>query len=199
MPSVVCLNVIEKLRKWLDPSPIVAAAPPPQKKLYYFGGRDSSVGIAIRYEPDGPGIESRWGEIFRTRPDRPWDPPSILYNEYRVCPGVNAAGRGRWPPTPSSAEVKGREELYLYSSFGLSWPVIGWNLLYSIISLQETCASRSVATLLYGVRKNLCDNSPHILEFWNRNTNLSMRSLIRHWNVTAVYVTALCPCAVTVT
>ena len=24
------------------------------------------------------------GEIFRTRPDRPWGPPSLLYNGYRV-------------------------------------------------------------------------------------------------------------------
>jgi len=37
--------------------------------------------------PDGPGIESRWGEIFRTCPDRPWGPPSLLYNGYRVFPG----------------------------------------------------------------------------------------------------------------
>jgi hypothetical protein len=27
-------------------------------------GRDSSVGIATRYGPDGPGIESRWGTRF---------------------------------------------------------------------------------------------------------------------------------------
>jgi hypothetical protein len=27
-------------------------------------GRDSSVGIATRYELGGPGIESRWGEIL---------------------------------------------------------------------------------------------------------------------------------------
>ena len=27
-------------------------------------------------------------EIFRTRPDRPWGPPSLLYNRYRVFPGV---------------------------------------------------------------------------------------------------------------
>ena len=40
-------------------------------------GLDSSVGIATRYGLDGPGIESRWGEIFRTRPDRPWGPPGL--------------------------------------------------------------------------------------------------------------------------
>jgi len=49
-------------------------------------GRDSSVGIATAYGLDGPGIESRWGEIFRTSPDRPWGPPSLLYNGYRVFP-----------------------------------------------------------------------------------------------------------------
>jgi hypothetical protein len=27
------------------------------------------------------------GEIFRTYPDRPWGPPSLLYNGYRVLPG----------------------------------------------------------------------------------------------------------------
>jgi hypothetical protein len=27
------------------------------------------------------------GEIFRTRPDLPWGPPSLLYSGYRVFPG----------------------------------------------------------------------------------------------------------------
>jgi hypothetical protein len=45
-----------------------------------FGFWDSSVGIANRYGLEGPGIESQWGEIFRTYPDRPWDPASLLYN-----------------------------------------------------------------------------------------------------------------------
>jgi len=31
----------------------------------------SSVGIATAYGLEGPGIESRWGEIFRTSPYRP--------------------------------------------------------------------------------------------------------------------------------
>jgi hypothetical protein len=68
------------------------------------------------------------GEIFRTRPDRPWGPPSLLYNENRVLPRVKAAGAWRWPLTPSSTEVKERVELYIYSPSGPSWPVLGWTL-----------------------------------------------------------------------
>ena len=55
-------------------------------------GWDSSIGIATGYGLDGPGIESRrGGEIFRTCPDRPRDPPSLLYNGYRFFPGGKAA------------------------------------------------------------------------------------------------------------
>jgi len=31
------------------------------------------------------------GEIFQTRPDWPWGPPSLLYNGYQVFPGGKAA------------------------------------------------------------------------------------------------------------
>jgi hypothetical protein len=48
------------------------------------------------------------GEIFYNRPDRSWGPSSLLYNRYRVFPRGKAAGAWRWPPTPSSAEVKER-------------------------------------------------------------------------------------------
>jgi hypothetical protein len=62
-------------------------------------GRDSSVGIATRYRIDGPGIEFRGGELFHTRPDWPWGPPSLLYNEYRLSfPGVKRPGRGLHHP-----------------------------------------------------------------------------------------------------
>jgi len=75
--------------------------------------RDTLLGIATRYGLDVPGIESRWGgEIFRTCPDRPWGPPSLLYNWYLVFPGGKATGTWRLPPTPSSAEVKERVQLY---------------------------------------------------------------------------------------
>ena len=50
--------------------------------------------------------------MFRTHPDRPWGPPSLL------CKGV------KWRDVnhqfPSSAEVEESVELYLYSRSGLS-------------------------------------------------------------------------------
>jgi hypothetical protein len=77
----------------------------------------SVVGIATAYGLDGPGIKSRWGgEIFCTCPDRPWGPPSLLYNGYRVFPGGKLRpGRDADPSPPSSAKVKNRVELYIYS------------------------------------------------------------------------------------
>jgi hypothetical protein len=59
------------------------------------GGRDSSVGIETRYGLDGPGSNLGGGEIFRTRPDRPWETTSLLFNGYRVFPGGKAAGAWR--------------------------------------------------------------------------------------------------------
>ena len=47
------------------------------------------------------------GEIFRTCPDRPWGPPSLLYNGYRVFTGgKERPGREADPSLPSSAVVK---------------------------------------------------------------------------------------------
>jgi hypothetical protein len=58
-----------------------------------FRSQGSVVGIATRYRLEGPGIESQWGEIFRTYPDRLRGTPSLLYNGYRVFPG-GKGGRG---------------------------------------------------------------------------------------------------------
>jgi hypothetical protein len=75
------------------------------QNIFTCCGPGSSVGIATGYGLDGPGIESRWGEIFRTCPDRPWGPPSLLYNEYRVLPGSRKRpGRDTDPSPNSSAE-----------------------------------------------------------------------------------------------
>jgi hypothetical protein len=101
-------------------------------------GRDSSVSIVTHYRFDVQGSNPSGGEIFRTRPDRPWSPPSLLYNGYRVFPGIKAAGVWRWPPTPSSAEAKERVELYLCSLSGPLWPVLGWTLPYLCQGIQRS-------------------------------------------------------------
>ena len=102
-----------------------------------------SFGIATRYGLDGPGIESRWGEIFRTRPDRPRGPPSLLYNGYRVTlSGVKRPGSGVDHPPPSSAEVK-TVQLYIYSPLGLRGLFQGELYLYSVASDARSRALKS--------------------------------------------------------
>jgi hypothetical protein len=91
--------------------------------------QDSVVGIATRYGLDGPGIESQWGQDF-SQPSRqalgPTEPP--IQWEPGLFPGVKRSGPGVDHPPPSSAWVKERVELYLYSPSGPSWPVIGRTL-----------------------------------------------------------------------
>ena len=72
---------------------------------------------ATCYGLDGPEIESRWGEFFRTRPDRPSGPRSLLYNRHRFCfQGLKLPERGVDHPPLSSTEVKETVELYCISS-----------------------------------------------------------------------------------
>jgi len=56
------------------------------------------------------GSKLRWStrlSITRSRPNRPWGPPSLLYNRYwRSTPEVNWLGCGVDNPPPPSAEVK---------------------------------------------------------------------------------------------
>jgi hypothetical protein len=63
--------------------------------------------LTVRYGLDDPEIESRWGEIFRTHSDRPWGPPSLLYNGYHLrfsC--VKRPWRGLNHPPPLSPRLK---------------------------------------------------------------------------------------------
>jgi hypothetical protein len=90
-------------------------------------GRDSSLvtGWTLR------GSNPVWGEIFRTRLDRPWGPPSLLYNVTRFLPGSKMAEAWRWPHTPSSAEVKERVELtstHPLDLRGLFWVIFTFTL-----------------------------------------------------------------------
>ena len=88
-------------------------------------GRDSSVGIATRYGLDGPVIEFRWGRDF---PHPPTQSPEVHPTSYVV--GTESFQGVKWPersvnlPPPSSAEVKERVEVYLYSHCGPSCSII---------------------------------------------------------------------------
>ena len=81
-------------------------------------GPGSVVGIATAYGLDGPGIESRWGRDFPhlSRPAlRPTQPPVQWVPGLSRGGGKVRPGRDADPSSPSSAEVKDRVELYLYS------------------------------------------------------------------------------------
>jgi hypothetical protein len=95
------------------------------------------------------------------RPERPWGPPSLLYNAYRIFTGGKAAGAWRWPPTPSSVQVKERVELYLYSPLRPSWAVLGWPLPLPLLLMsltgtqcQETCEKELVIVTLLTSSRN---------------------------------------------
>jgi len=93
--------------------------PPPHFKFTY----DSSVGITTSY-----GWGAKFSVPVQTGPG-PQPPPHLPIQWVPVLfPGGKAAGAWRWPPTQSSAEVKERVELYLYSPPGPSWPVLWWTL-----------------------------------------------------------------------
>ena len=88
--------------------------------------RDSSVGLRLAtgwtVRESNPG----GGEIFLTRSDRSWGPPSLLYNGYwGYFSGVKRPGRGVNQPSPSSAKVKERAELYLCYHSGPLWSAQG--------------------------------------------------------------------------
>ena len=77
---------------------------------------------SLHVDPMGPVAQSIWrlatawrvrglnpggGEIFRTCPDRPWGPPSLLYNGYQVFPvSKQRAGREADPSPRSRVLVK---------------------------------------------------------------------------------------------
>ena len=85
------------------------------------------VGIATCYRLEVPGIEYRWGRDF-PHPSSLALAPTQPTVQWVSFPEVKRPGRVVEHPTPSSAEVKGRAELYICSPFGPSWPVTGWIL-----------------------------------------------------------------------
>jgi hypothetical protein len=76
-------------------------------------------------QESNPGV----GEIFRTRQNRPWGPPSFLHKGFRVSfPPVKRPGCRVDQPPPSRVEVKESVDLYHYFPSWPSWLSLGWNL-----------------------------------------------------------------------
>jgi hypothetical protein len=90
---------------------------------------DTSVGTANCYGLYGPRIESRWGVDFLHLSMLALGPTHFPLQRVRfLSRGLKRPGHGTDHPPPSSAEVKERVELCLYSPFGPSWPVLGWTV-----------------------------------------------------------------------
>jgi hypothetical protein len=98
---------------------VYLASPPPPPKSWCIVKWQHFVSLNV------------FARIFLASPDRLRGSSSLPYDGNRVSfPGVKRPGRGvdKPPTTPSSAKVKERIKLYLYSPSGPLWPVIGWNV-----------------------------------------------------------------------
>jgi hypothetical protein len=76
-------------------------------------GRDSSVGIATRYELEGLGIESQWGARFsaHVQTDPGAHPVFCTIGSESLSKGQSGRGVALTTPTNQSAEVEERLEL----------------------------------------------------------------------------------------
>jgi hypothetical protein len=79
-------------------------------------------GIATRYGLDGPGIETPWGRDY-PHPSRPALGPT--QPPIQMVLGLSRGHGVDHNPPPSSAKVKDRLDLHLYSPSGPMWPVLG--------------------------------------------------------------------------
>jgi hypothetical protein len=71
-------------------------------------GQSSRYSDWLRDGRSGDRIPVR-GEIFRTCPHRSWGPPSLLYNGYRLSPGVKERPGREAEPSPLSSAVVMKE------------------------------------------------------------------------------------------
>jgi len=94
--------------------------------LQYSGpGKRSRYSDSLRTGQFGEPIPVGWGGRDFQHPSRPVLGPTHIASHTMGTgsfPELKRPGRG--VDTPSSAEVEGRVELYLYSPSGSSWPVL---------------------------------------------------------------------------
>jgi hypothetical protein len=121
------------------------------QSLLVLVGRFSAVGVATHYGLDGQESNPGGGEIFLILPDRPRGAPNLPYKGYWVIPGGKRPESGVEHQPPSSAEDKGRVNLYKYPPSGPSWPVLGciflsfsFPLIYGFISVRFFVKNASI-------------------------------------------------------
>ena len=141
------------------------------------------------------------GEIFRTCPDRPWGPPSLLYYGYRVFPGgKERPGRDADPSPPSSAVGHERVELYLYSPYGLyglyraSVPVQGCTLPFSPRFLENLWAPGLHIYQTFTTISTKCEQI-NVLLLVNNHNALLMQNSFSYTLIPVLYMfrAPLCP------
>ena len=82
------------------------------------------------------------GTRFSARPDRPWGPPSLLYNGYEVFPGSKVRpGRGADHSPPSSAAVMEEQSYTSTHPLGHIGPVTGSLYLFLYVITEYRYAS----------------------------------------------------------
>jgi len=64
----------------------------------------------LRAGRSGDRIPGGGGEIFRTYRDRPWAPPSLLYNGYLVSPVCKERPGSEADPSPPSSAIGAMKE-----------------------------------------------------------------------------------------
>jgi hypothetical protein len=98
------------------------------------------------------GSNSGGTEIFRTRPDRPWGPPSLLYNGCHVSFQSIKQPRRGFDPQPNVATSWKSGAIPLLPS-RLSWPVVGWAYLYLLFLWELPITNLNVRIVLASISR----------------------------------------------